>query len=60
MGGAMGDSSWIEAGEVPMVSFHGVADPLTPYATAIVIVASTGDPIVEVSGSLDLSLRATR
>ncbi len=60
MGGAMGDSSWIEAGEVPMISFHGVADPLTPYATAIVIVASTGDPIVEVSGSLDLSLRATR
>jgi acetyl esterase/lipase len=60
MGGAMGDSSWIEAGEVPMISFHGVADALTPYNTAIVIVASTGDPIVEVSGSLDLSLRATR
>jgi hypothetical protein len=60
MGGAMGDSSWIEAGEVPMVSFHGVQDALTPYNTAIVIVASTGDPIVEVSGSLDLSLRATR
>jgi len=60
MGGAMGDSSWIETGEIPMVSFHGIADALTPYSTAIVIVASTGDPIVEVSGSLDLSIRATR
>lgn len=60
MGGAIGDSSWIEAGEVPIISFHGIADALTPYDTRIVIVASTGDPIVEVSGSLDLSTRATR
>ncbi len=60
MGGAMGDSLWQEAGEVPSVNFHGVADALTPYKTAIVIVASTGDPIIEVSGSHDVAVRATR
>lgn len=60
MGGAIGDTSWQEAGEIPMVSFHGVQDALTPFNTAVVIVASTGDPIIEVSGSHDLSLRATR
>ncbi len=53
--GAIGDTIWQESGEVPIVSFHGLADLLTPYKTAVVIVASTGDPIVEVSGSHDLS-----
>ncbi|MGD1843759.1 MAG: T9SS type A sorting domain-containing protein [Salibacteraceae bacterium] len=57
LGGAAGDSSWIEAGEVPVVAFHGVADALTPYATQDVIVAATGDVIVEVSGSLDVIRR---
>ncbi len=51
MGGAIGDSSWIEALEPPVVNFHGVADALTPYKTQTVIVAATGDAIVEVSGS---------
>ncbi|TVR81505.1 MAG: T9SS C-terminal target domain-containing protein [Chitinophagaceae bacterium] len=54
LGGAVGDSSWIESGEAPIVAFHGVGDPLTPYGTQVVIVASTGDAIVEVSGSLDV------
>jgi hypothetical protein len=51
MGGASGDSLWIEAGEPPVVNFHGEADALTPINTGVVIVAATGDPIVEVSGS---------
>lgn len=55
MGGAIGDTIWQEAGEVPIIAFHGVADFLTPYHTATVIVASTGDPIIEVSGSHDFS-----
>lgn len=59
LGGAIGDTSWQEAGEVPIVSFHGVEDALTPYKTAVVIVAATMQSVVEVSGSHDLSRYAT-
>ncbi len=57
LGGAAGDSTWIEAGEPPVVSFHGAADALTPFATGTVIVSATGDPVVEVTGSADIALR---
>ncbi len=59
LGGAMADTSWQEAGEIPIVSFHGVDDALTPYGTDVVIVAATGQPVIEVSGSHDLSRYAT-
>ncbi len=55
LGGAIGDTSWIEAGGIPIVTFHGVADVTTPYKTSTVIVLATGDPIVEVSGSHDIA-----
>jgi hypothetical protein len=54
LGGAIGDTSWMEAGNIPVVAFHGIADVTTPYMTSIVIVLATLDPIVEVSGSYDL------
>ena len=54
LGGAIGDTSWMEAGNIPVVSFHGIADVTTPYMTSIVIVLATLQPIVEVSGSHDL------
>lgn len=50
-GGAMGDSSWLEAGDVPMVCFHPTTDPFAPYTDGTVIVPTTGDPVVDVSGS---------
>ncbi len=52
MGGAMGDSSWIEAGDAPMLGFHVVSDPFAPYGNGTVYVPTTGDPVVDVSGSL--------
>ncbi|GIV33037.1 MAG: hypothetical protein KatS3mg031_0572 [Chitinophagales bacterium] len=55
LGGAIGDTTWQEPGEPPIVSLHGMADPLTPYRTAVVIVSATGNPVVEVSGSHDLT-----
>jgi len=55
MGGAIGDTIWMEEGDIPVVAFHGVADLLTPYGTAIVIVAATQEPIIEVSGSHDIA-----
>lgn len=53
MGGALGDSSWLEAGEPPIVAFHCPSDPFAPYQTGAVIVPTTGDFVVEVSGSYD-------
>jgi len=51
LGGALGDSSWIEAGEVPTVGFHSVNDPFAPYDYGMVIVPTTGENVVFVSGS---------
>jgi len=33
LGGAILDTSWINAGEPPIIAYHGVADSLTPYKT---------------------------
>lgn len=51
LGGAIGDSSWLEAGDAPMVAFHSVNDPFAPYTNGTVIVPTTGQPVVDVSGS---------
>lgn len=45
-GGAMGDSSWIEAGEVPIASVHCVNDPLAPYGFSNVIVPTTQTTVI--------------
>lgn len=52
MGGALGDSSWLTAGQPPMVAFHLMGDPFAPYGNGIVYVP--GNPpqsVVDVSGS---------
>ena len=51
MGGAMGDLNWLDEGDMPMVSFHCPHDPFAPYGTSIVVVPTTGDPVIEASGS---------
>jgi len=51
-GGALGDSSWLQAGpNVPFVAFHSINDPFAPYKDGSVIVPTTGDFVVDVSGS---------
>ena len=57
-GGALADSSWLRSGDVPMVCFHVVNDPFAPYADGTVIVPTTGDPVVDVSGSYTIVRRA--
>jgi hypothetical protein len=52
LGGAVGDTSWIQAGEPPVIAFQGVNESGTPYNTAIVT-TTTGQPVIEVSGSGD-------
>lgn len=58
MGGALGDISWLTAADVPVISYHVPTDPSAPYTTGVLIVPTTGDLVVEVSGSFDLQTKA--
>jgi len=52
LGGALGDSSWLEAGDAPTVALHVLGDPFAPYGNGTVYVP--GNPpqiVVDVSGS---------
>lgn len=57
MGGALGDTSWINAGETPLISFHVATDAFAPCKTGILRVptARGPEPVVEVSGSCDVA-----
>ncbi|MBX7142702.1 MAG: T9SS type A sorting domain-containing protein [Chitinophagales bacterium] len=50
--GAIGDSTWIEPGEAPMVSFHDVNNPGAPYTNGPVI--GPAGYVVWVTGSHDM------
>ncbi len=50
-GGALADESWLEAGDVPMVSFHTVRDDFAPFTAGTVIVPTTQENVVDVHGS---------
>lgn len=51
LGGAMGDTSWLDPGQVPMISFQVPTDPFAPYVEGLVIVPGLNLPVVEVQGS---------
>lgn len=52
MGGALGDSSWLEPGDVPMVCFHTMNDPFAPYTDGPVFTPPPSSQyVVDVSGS---------
>jgi len=59
LGGAMGDISWLSAGDVPMLAFHVAGDPFAPYDSGIVVVPTTFDPVVFVYGSKRVMEEAT-
>jgi len=54
VGGAMGDTSWMNAGEMPIICVHGIYDPFAPYKTGIVKVPGTTLNVVEVSGGYSI------
>ena len=54
MGGALGDLNWLDEGDMPMVSFHAPHDPFAPYGTSIVVVPTTGEPVIEASGAYSI------
>ncbi len=52
MGGALGDTSWLDPGDMPMISFQAPYDPFAPYAEGTVIVPVNPPlAVVEVQGS---------
>ncbi|MCB0689180.1 MAG: T9SS type A sorting domain-containing protein, partial [Saprospiraceae bacterium] len=51
MGGALGDISWLDENSPPVISYHVVQDQFAPFESAILVVPTTNDPIVEVQGS---------
>lgn len=51
VGGATGDSSWLDGGDGPFISFHVPTDPFAPYKEGTVIVPTTQQQVVEVQGS---------
>ncbi len=54
--GALGDSTWLEPGDIPLVSMHGTADATVPYGHAMIYVG--GYPIMVVDGSSSIKQRA--
>jgi hypothetical protein len=55
LSGAIGDTSWINAGDVPMVTLQGNSDNTVPYCTQLLYVA--GIPIIVVSGGGSMHIR---
>lgn len=49
--GAIGDSSWIDADDGPIISYHVPTDPFAPYKEGTVIVPTTQQQVVEVQGA---------
>lgn len=49
-GGALADISWLNAGEPPMVSIHCIRDPFAPFDDGTVVVPTTNENVVDVSG----------
>ena len=50
-GGALADTSWLEAGDAPMIAFHCVRDPFAPFNEGTVIVPTTNEDVVDVQGA---------
>lgn len=58
LGGAIADTAIMAAGDAPIVAFHGVLDPTTPFNRGIVKNAGTLAPITTVDGSNSFMLAA--
>lgn len=50
IGGALADIDWLEQGDIPMISMHCVRDPFAPFDDGTVVVPTTNENVVDVSG----------
>jgi hypothetical protein len=53
--GAIGDTSWINTGDVPNISMHGTLDATVPYGTDLISVFEIG--LLTVDGSASIAQR---
>lgn len=60
IGGALADSSWLEAGDAPMISMQSVRDPYAPFGYGTVLVPGTNFDVVDVDGANNTIMRAQR
>ena len=51
VGGALGDISWLADNSTPTISIQSPFDQFAPYNDAVLVVPTTGDPIVQVQGA---------
>ena len=56
LGGALGDTSWLDAGQIPMLGVHAVRDPNAPYQIGDVIVPTTGDLVIPFASGAGFNL----
>ena len=56
VGGALGDISWLNDNTTPILSVQSPFDMFAPYDDAVLIVPTTGDPIVQVQGALAIGV----
>lgn len=59
VGGALGDLSWLEEGDQPIIYVQSAYDQFAPYEDATLVVPTTGDPIVRVQGGIAVAERVT-
>lgn len=55
--GAIGDTAYIESGDIPMLLFHGDADATVPYGSAEITLVGLY-PLLQVDGSSSIAERA--
>lgn len=60
VGGALADSTWLEAGDAPMISMQCVRDPYAPFGYGTVVVPGTNFDVVDVDGANNTIMRAQR
>lgn len=59
LGGAIGDTAWVDPGQPPVISVHTPYDPFAPYKEGLVLVPVTPPlEVVEVQGSYLVSYLA--
>ncbi len=55
--GAIGDTAWMQAGDEPVLNFHGTNDGTVPYGSDIITLAGIF-PIMPVDGSFSVNAKA--
>lgn len=55
--GALGDTTWMQAGDTPLLSLHGNRDNTVPYGSAEIYLLGVY-PLLQVDGSSSVALRA--